>query len=50
MPKIALKHKRDVSELKGVFLKNDKFKQYFFEQIYEIINLDIDETGVKVEN
>ncbi len=34
----------------GTRLKNEKFNQYSFTKIYEIIKLDIDETGVTVEN
>ena len=50
MPKISLKTKRNVNELTGVYLANEKLKKYFFSQIYEIINFDLDESGVKVEN
>lgn len=34
----------------GVFIANEKFKKYFFGEIFELINLSIDEAGVKVEN
>ena len=50
MPKIEIKHARQVKELVGQQLENAKFKEYFIASIYEIIKLDIDETGVKVEN
>lgn len=50
MPKVSLSHHRSVNELAGVFLANKKFEHYFFDQIFEIIKLDIDEKGVKVEN
>lgn len=50
MPKIQIKHNRTVKELIGIFLANQKWNKYFFSEVYEIINLDLDETGVKVEN
>ena len=46
MPQIHLSEKRKVNELVGKKLQHD----YYFSQIYEIIKLDIDETGVKLEN
>lgn len=48
MPKVSLSHNRTVNELVGVSLANKNFERYFFDQIYEIIKLDIDEKGVKV--
>ena len=50
MPKIEVRHQRQVKELMGQYVQNEKFQEYFIAQIYEIIKLDIDETGVKVEN
>ena len=50
MPKVSLDVKRDMTELIGVYLANENFKEYFFSKFFEIIKLDIDETGVKVEN
>ena len=50
MPNVSIKHKRDLNELLGKRLKNKKFTDYMFSQVYEIIKLDIDETGVKAEN
>lgn len=50
MPKVSVHSSRNLNELIGVFLTNPGFEQYRFDQIYEIIKLDIDETGVKVEN
>ena len=34
----------------GKFLLNEKWEQYFFSQMYELVKLKIDEAGVKVEN
>ena len=50
MPKIEVKHERQLKELIGQAVQNESFKDYFIAEIYEIIKLDIDETGVKVEN
>ena len=50
MPNISIKHRRDVKQLLGKSLKNEKFKEYYFAKIYEILKLEIDETGVKAEN
>ena len=50
MPKISIKHCRSVKELIKVGLLNEGFKNYEFSEVYETINLDIDEEGVKVEN
>ena len=50
MPNVSIKHRRDVKELLGKVLKNEKFSLYRFSKIYEILKLDIDETGVKAEN
>lgn len=50
MPKVSLKHKRNVQELIGVKLANKNFELYEFKEVFEIINLDITESGVKVEN
>lgn len=48
MPVVQIKQKRDVAELKGVHLKNKNFELYKFEQVYEIINFELDETGATV--
>ena len=50
MPKIKVRHSRQVKELLGKQVQNEKFQEYFIAEIYEIIKLNIDETGVKVEN
>ena len=50
MPKIEVRHQRQLEELIGQGIQNEKFKEYFIGEIYEIIKLDIDETGVKAEN
>ena len=50
MPNISIKHRRDVKELIGKSLRNEGFKQYQFSQVYEILKLDMDESGVKAEN
>ena len=50
MPKIEVKHERQLKELIGQAVQNESFKDYFIAEIYEIIKLDIDETGVKAEN
>ena len=50
MPKVSVHYTRQMKELIGKFLKNEKFKDYFFGQVQEIIKLDIDEAGVKAEN
>ena len=50
MPKISINAHHDVKELKNIKLANQSFKSYYFDKIYEIVKLDIDETGVKVEN
>lgn len=50
MPKVSLKHKRNLQELSGIKLANKNFELYEFKEVFEIINLDITESGVKVEN
>ena len=50
MPNISIKRTRQVKELVSLFLENEKFTDYFFAEMQEIIKLDIDETGVKAEN
>ena len=50
MPKVSVNQMRNVTEMIGVKLNNDNFKEYAFSKFYEIVKLDIDEKGAKVEN
>lgn len=50
MPKVSIKHERNVFQLDGVKLANSEFKQYHFSKILEMIELQLDEKGAKVEN
>ena len=48
MPKIRLRHQRSVDELVDKEFRNKSLMGYHIAEIYEVINLDFDEKGVKV--
>ena len=50
MPIISISKERHIDELKGVYLLNKNFREYFFSDVMEIIKLRINEEGVTVEN
>ena len=50
MPIISIEQERHINELIGVSLLNKNFRSYSFSDVYEIIELKINEEGVIVEN
>ena len=50
MPIVDIEFQHDVKELLKKHLANENFQEYYFAEIYQIIKLKIDETGVTVEN
>ena len=50
MPIVDISFQHSVERLKKKYLANKKLTMFSFSEIYEIIKLKIDETGVTVEN
>jgi len=50
MPKLHLDHRHDYIELRGKFLANKGFEEYFIAQMFEKIKFDMDHKGARVES
>jgi hypothetical protein len=50
IPEIHLKYHKEYNELINLFLENIGFEKYIIGQMFENINFDMDNVGVRVEN